>query len=78
MNKGNLSVFLIPARTSADYWHKLIFKYASEIRFLKGGIQFPGYEHKAPFPMVIVILEPNRRVVRHSMVVGDYESFVWK
>ena len=33
-------VLLIPARVETDRWHKWIFPYASEIRFLKGRVRF--------------------------------------
>lgn len=44
--KGNLSVFLIPVATGTKNFHECIFNNASEIRFLKGRINFEGINSK--------------------------------
>ena len=59
INKKNAKkvVFLIPARTDVKYWHDLILKYATEIRFVKGRLHFNESEKPAPFPVVIIVFD---------------------
>lgn len=48
-------VFLLPARTDTTWFHKYIFKLASEIVFLQGRAKFVGARYPAPFVSVIVV-----------------------
>ena len=60
-NKGNTSVFLIPARVNRRYWFDLVWPEASEVRFIHGCIKFDGYTGGSPFPVAIVVFEPNKK-----------------
>lgn len=57
-------VLLIPARTDTKRWHKYIFPYASDIRFLEGRLKFETqgipHENSAPFPSAIVVFGVSR------------------
>lgn len=61
--RGAVVVCLIPARTDTSYWHDYIFKYANDIRFLRGRIKFVGEvndsteegRNSAPFPSAVVV-----------------------
>jgi len=59
IKKGNASkiVFLIPIRSDTKYWHNLIMPFASEIRFVKGRLNFNESKSPAPFPCVLVIFD---------------------
>ena len=65
MQRGNLSVFLIPFRPQTLYFKDVIWPYASEIRFLKERVQFKNYDAPAPFAVVIVVFRPGK-VIRSS------------
>lgn len=49
------SVFLLPVRTGNLYWHELIFPHAKNIRFLRKGVYYEGYDKPAPFDSALVI-----------------------
>mgnify|MGYP001592246937 CR=1 FL=1 len=55
--KGNLVVFLVPARTDTIWWHDIVMKYAKEIRFIKGRLKFGNATNSAPFPSCIIIFD---------------------
>lgn len=61
---GNTSVLLIPAHTSAAYFHEWVLPYA-ELRFVKGRLKFINLlepEKKteaAPFSSVVCIFRPR-------------------
>ena len=59
IKKGNANkcVFLIPARSDVRYWHNIIMKCASEIRFIKGRLNFNEMKTPAPFPCCLVIFD---------------------
>jgi hypothetical protein len=59
--KGKKSVFLIPARTSSKYWHKHVFPHAREVRYFKGPLKFPGYVRGTPFPVSLVVFDPETK-----------------
>ncbi len=56
--KGKLVVFLVPARTDTNRFHKYLLPHA-EIRFIKGRLKFSGHSHPAPFPSMVCILRPK-------------------
>ena len=61
--KGSIVVCLIPARTDTIYWHKYIFPFAKDIRFLKGRLKFVKdgkASDPAPFPSAIVIFKGEK------------------
>ena len=57
--KGNANkcVYLLPVRSDTKYWHNIIIKYASEIRFVLGRLNFNESKSPAPFPCVIIIFD---------------------
>ena len=61
LRKGNANkcVYLIPVRSDTKYWHDLIMKYASEIRFIKSRLNFNESKSPAPFPCVLIIFEKS-------------------
>lgn len=48
-------VILIPSRTDTKIWQNVIFKYASQIIFIKGRLRFGDATENAPFPSAIVV-----------------------
>lgn len=56
--RGVLTVCLVPSRTDTRWWHS--FAMHGEIRFIKGRIKFVGTAHPAPFPSVVIVLDPSR------------------
>ena len=50
-------VYLIPIRSDTKYWHEIIMPYATEIRFVKGRLNFNESKSPAPFPCVLVIFD---------------------
>lgn len=56
---GNLSVFLLPAYTDVAWFHDIVLKHASEIRFLRGRLKFDDKEGNAPFASMICIFRPT-------------------
>lgn len=61
--KGNAKklVYLIPIRSDTKYWHDLIMPFASEIRFVKGRLNFNEMKSPAPFPCVLVIFNSHKK-----------------
>lgn len=50
------SVFLLPARTSTNWFHTYIYQKPNvEIRFVKGRLKFQGAVNSAPFDSCVVI-----------------------
>lgn len=62
----NTAVFLIPIRSDTKYWHNLILKFASEIRFVKGRLNFNESKSPAPFPCVLVVFESLSNKIKIS------------
>lgn len=61
LEKGKLSVFLIPVRSGQLYWKNLIFPNASEIRFICGRIKFDGFDRGLPIPICVVVFDPKKK-----------------
>jgi hypothetical protein len=55
--KGKLTVMLVPADTSTNWFHDLLVPNC-EIRFIKGRVSFNGRTH-ASFPTMICIFRPK-------------------
>ena len=73
---GVQSVFLVPARLWRHYQFEIVFPYAAELRIIKGGLRFKGYDSAAPMGSMLVIFARHRaprpkrlRVLR----AGDFE-----
>lgn len=58
--EADLAVYLLPARTDTDWWHRMAMK-ANEIRFLRGRLKFKGAKYNAPFPSVILIFSKKNK-----------------
>lgn len=58
---GRTVVMLIPARTNTCWFHEKVLRFATEIRFLRGRITFPGFRSQAPLPDLIVTFKPTAR-----------------
>jgi len=63
LKKGNAKVvvFLVPARTDTKWFHEFIYnknKKDVEIRFLKGRLKFGQSKNSAPFPSMLIIMNP--------------------
>ena len=54
--EGKTVVMLVTARTNTNYWHELIIPCASEVRFLRGKVNFPGYAGRGGLPIGIAIV----------------------
>lgn len=59
---GRVVVGIIPNRTNTRWFHDNVIAKASEIIFIKGRLQFPGFKKQSPFPDVVVIYDPNKRI----------------
>ena len=62
--KGAVVVCLIVARTDTSYWHDIIFKYAAQIRFIRGKIKFDGAAWNAPFASAVVVFDNSKAYKR--------------
>ena len=58
---GKTVVMLLPARTDTKWFHRYCLAPGTEIRFLKGRVNFDGLpgRSRAPFPSMIVIFKPS-------------------
>jgi site-specific DNA-methyltransferase (adenine-specific) len=69
LKNGNAKkcVYLIPVRSDTKYWHNLIMKYATEIRFVQGRLNFNESKSPAPFPCVLIIFDEALNGVKTSL-----------
>ena len=58
--KGKTVVMLIPSRTDTKYWHEYCMK-ATEIRFIKGRLNFDGHKNSAPFPSAVIVFRSRTK-----------------
>lgn len=59
--KGARVVMLLSAGTGRNYWHRLIFEYAAQIRWVRGFFKFEGAASTAPFGSAIVIFDTTKK-----------------
>lgn len=52
---GKTVVLLLPSRTGTEWFHRLVLPLATEIRFIRGRLQFDDSGCNAPFDSMIVI-----------------------
>lgn len=59
IKKGNARqvVYLVPVRSDTKYWNNLVMKYASEIIFIQGRLNFNEKKTPAPFPCVLLVFK---------------------
>jgi len=60
-HKGKTVVFLIPSRTDTRWWHDYCMK-ATEIRFIRGRLNFDDHKNSAPFPSAIIIFKGKDKI----------------
>jgi site-specific DNA-methyltransferase (adenine-specific) len=68
---GNASVVvcLVPARTDTNWFHRYVWGYASELRFIKGRLKFEGAgTASATFPSAIIVYRPGEYTCRISTI----------
>lgn len=53
-------VCLCPARTNTEYFHDIVLKHGSEVRFIKGRLKMQGHARQSPFPSCVVIFGEKR------------------
>lgn len=63
--EADLAVYLIPARTDVQWFHRLVLPFAKEIRFIRGRLKFGDAKNGAPFPSMIVVFD-NRTGIGDS------------
>lgn len=87
--KGKQIIMMLPVRTNSAYWHRFIFPYADEIRFLDKYIQFEGFGKTCPFSICLVVFRSARRklnpVVKNhprslirKKTKANYQHFIWQ
>ncbi len=54
-SRGRTVDALLPSRTGTDWFHECILPHATEIRFIRGRLQFDGCGVNAPFDSMIII-----------------------
>lgn len=59
--KGVTVVALLPARTDTSWFHNYIYN-KHEVRFLKGRVKFVDAKAPVPFPSMIVIFKPTKKL----------------
>jgi site-specific DNA-methyltransferase (adenine-specific) len=64
-------VMLLPARTDTKWFHEIVLKSASEIRFIKGRLRFGNSKNTAPFPSMVVVFDEKVRSSPDSKCVGE-------
>lgn len=63
--RGSTVVALVPARTDTSWWHRYVMK-ASEVRLIRGRLQFIGCTKNAPFPSCVVVFRPGEHAPMFS------------
>ena len=63
-----LSVYLLPARTGTEWWHRHALT-ANEIRFIRGRLRFGGSENSAPFDSCVLV---------YNDIVGPQRVTSWR
>lgn len=69
--QGATVVCLLPARTDTKWFHNIIMKYAANIWFIKGRLNFGAHKDPAPFPSMLVVFQGVRD---GCPVVRSYEQ----
>lgn len=59
---GATIVCLVPSRTDTRWFHEHCAHH--ELRFIKGRLKFGGSVNPAPFPSLVVVMRPNRKVTQ--------------
>ena len=51
-------VLLLPARTDTKWFHEYIANWTCEIYLIRGRLKFGGSANSAPFPSMVVVMQP--------------------
>jgi len=70
--KGAVVVCLIVSSTDRSYWHKFIYPFASQIRFIRGRVKFGESESTAPFASAVIVFDNSKEY--YPKIVGYKES----
>ncbi len=62
--KGATVVCLLSAATGRKWFHEYIFRYAAQIRWVKGFLKFEGAKDGAPFASVVVIFSKKKHLFK--------------
>jgi len=58
---GKTVVLLLPSRTGTDWFHECVLLHATEIRFIRGRLQFDDCGVNAPFDSIIVVFSAEQQ-----------------
>jgi len=58
-DKNKIVVALLPSRTGTSWFHEYVLPHATEIRFIRGRLQFDDCGMNAPFDSLIIIYSPE-------------------
>jgi site-specific DNA-methyltransferase (adenine-specific) len=72
--EADVAVFLLPARTDTIWFHEIVLRGASEIRFIRGRLKFGDNAGRAPFPSMIVIFRCDTLVPNAPMVSSSPQT----
>lgn len=67
--EGRVAVALIPARTNTQWFHDLVLEGASEVRFVKGRVQFPSSIRTAGWPDALAVFKGRAR--KQKRITGE-------
>lgn len=70
---GKTIVFLVPARTDTQWFHKYLYPYA-ELRFIEGRLKFNDGKYSAPFPSMVAILKSRDATAKRCRLQSAQES----
>jgi hypothetical protein len=59
MHKGKTIVCMVPCRTNTEWFHEIVLKQSSDIRFIRGRVNLPGFPKQNQFPDAICVFLPN-------------------
>jgi len=67
--EGRIAVALIPARTNTQWFHDLVIEGASEVRFVRGRVQFPASIRTAGWPDALAVFKGGSR--KQKRIAGE-------
>jgi hypothetical protein len=59
MKKGKKVVCLVPCRTNTEWFHEIVLRESSDVRFIKGRVTLPGYPKQNQFPDAVCVFLPD-------------------
>ena len=67
--EGRVVVALIPSRTNTQWFHELVLDGATEVRFIKGRVQFTGGTRTAGWPDALAVYRGYNR--KQKRIAGE-------